>query len=149
MQCPSCHGTIGFKNASQSGLDKVGVCDRCRGCWLDVATLEGTLSGVWTDLELMDVYVSETFSDYLCPHCRARMVNVHPRDHLELRIDRCPSCHGIWLDNGELKRLRNVLQEVAEEHAHLGERPQAWSALKWVAYRAAHMWKHPPGDGTV
>ncbi len=28
-------------------------------------------------------------------------------------IDRCPSCHGVWLDGGELDKLRDDLQADA------------------------------------
>ena len=142
MQCPSCSATLLVRDLSQQGFMKVHHCPLCRGCWLDLATLESALAGVWTDLEQMKVTVAETFSDYLCPHCAARLVNVNPQDHPELRIDRCASCHGIWLDNGELKKLHNVLIEEAVEHGTLTERPAGWSAVKWIAYRHIQNWNH-------
>ena len=30
-----------------------------------------------------------------------------------LVIDRCPSCNGVWMDGGELERMKGDLQEVA------------------------------------
>ena len=149
MQCPSCTATLQTRNLAQQGLMKADHCPACRGYWLDLATLENSLSGVWSDLDDMQVTVAETFSDYLCPHCRARLVNVNPLDHLELRIDRCPSCHGIWLDKGELERLGSVLTEQAEEHGTLTERPPGWSALKWIAYRVAQNLMQLPRDTIV
>lgn len=149
MNCPSCNRTLETSDLSAHGFVKVDFCPSCRGCWLDMAALEGTLSGVWTDLDEMGVTVAEVFSDYICPHCTARLVSVNPQDHTELRVDRCPSCHGIWLDNGELEQLRNVLVEDAEQHGTLTERPPGWSALKWMGYRLAHNRQHLPRDSAV
>jgi hypothetical protein len=30
---------------------------------------------------------------------------------LNLVIDRCPSCHGVWLDGGELEQMRGSIEE--------------------------------------
>ena len=30
-----------------------------------------------------------------------------------LVIDRCPSCNGVWMDGGEVERIKGELQEVA------------------------------------
>ena len=30
---------------------------------------------------------------------------------LNLVIDRCPTCHGVWLDGGELEQMRNSIEE--------------------------------------
>lgn len=33
-----------------------------------------------------------------CPRCGAALVEV---DHVGIKVDRCPSGHGMWLDQGE------------------------------------------------
>lgn len=149
MHCPSCNTTLQSSDLSQHGFVAVDYCPSCRGCWLDVAALEGTHSGVWTHLDEMGVTVADAFSDYNCPHCAARLVSVTPEDHPELRVDRCPSCHGIWLDNGELEKLREVLIEDGEQHGTLTERPPSWSVVKWIGYRLAHHREHLPRDSVV
>jgi len=30
---------------------------------------------------------------------------------LNLVIDRCPTCHGVWLDGGELEQMRDSIEE--------------------------------------
>jgi uncharacterized protein len=40
-----------------------------------------------------------------CPHCGADLEE-HHEEHV--KIDVCPECGGIWLDNGELEQLRRV-----------------------------------------
>jgi uncharacterized protein with PIN domain len=34
-----------------------------------------------------------------CPRCDQPLVAV---EHQQVRVDECPSCHGVWLDKGEL-----------------------------------------------
>lgn len=38
-----------------------------------------------------------------CPKCRVHTMNRLNVDGVE--IDRCPSCHGLWLDQGEREKL--------------------------------------------
>ncbi len=48
----------------------------------------------------------ERKSHYLrCPKCGGHLVTeeVH-----RIQIDRCPDCHGVWLDQGELEGLRST-----------------------------------------
>lgn len=37
-----------------------------------------------------------------CPRCAVALTEV---EHGGVRIDRCPNCHGVWLDAGELEQL--------------------------------------------
>lgn len=37
-----------------------------------------------------------------CPKCGA---DLHSETFHGIQVDRCPECHGIWLDNGELALL--------------------------------------------
>jgi Zn-finger nucleic acid-binding protein len=30
---------------------------------------------------------------------------------LNLVVDRCPTCHGVWLDGGELEQMRGAIEE--------------------------------------
>jgi Zn-finger nucleic acid-binding protein len=85
--------------------------------------------------------VAEALSDLLCPKCSARMATVNPDDHAELAIERCPSCHGLWLDAGELARLHEIaVTHAAAQSAGLHQRPDGWSHLRWASYRVAEHW---------
>jgi len=37
-----------------------------------------------------------------CPKCGTPLVS---RRHVEVTLDECPSCEGMWLDKGELEQL--------------------------------------------
>ena len=37
-----------------------------------------------------------------CPKCGERLASVQ---HLGVTVDECPSCHGMWFDQGELETL--------------------------------------------
>lgn len=42
-----------------------------------------------------------------CPKCQSQLLARETQDAIE--IDRCPRCHGIWLDALELERLVEVM----------------------------------------
>ena len=144
MKCPTCSETLAHRERTGREFVSVEVCPGCRGCWLSRAELESAHAGPWTSLEEMGVLASDVFSDYLCPHCSAQLVRVNPTDHPELVVDRCPSCHGLWLDNGELQRLRQVVVEYAESHGTLDERPPGWTVMRWILYRMAQEYLRAP-----
>lgn len=37
-----------------------------------------------------------------CPKCGERLTTVK---HLDVTVDECPVCHGMWLDKGELEQI--------------------------------------------
>ena len=37
-----------------------------------------------------------------CPKCGMNLVEI---DYKSIKVDRCSSCEGIWLDTGELARI--------------------------------------------
>lgn len=37
-----------------------------------------------------------------CPKCGERLAT---KEHLEVTIDECPACQGMWLDKGELEQI--------------------------------------------
>jgi Zn-finger nucleic acid-binding protein len=51
-----------------------------------------------------------------CPRCQTELVNKTILDFKYfLNIDYCDTCGGIWLDNGELKRLEKTIEPVFYE----------------------------------
>jgi Zn-finger nucleic acid-binding protein len=53
----------------------------------------------------------------ICPACGAEL---HTVVRQGVEIDRCPACHGVWLDRGELEKL--VAMGADDVHARY-ERP--------------------------
>jgi uncharacterized protein with PIN domain len=46
---------------------------------------------------------AERKSHYLrCPKCGGNLVT---EEFHRIQVDRCPECHGIWLDNGEIDAI--------------------------------------------
>lgn len=40
-----------------------------------------------------------------CPKCGADLIE---RDFQDVKVDACPDCHGIWLDQGEIGMMRHI-----------------------------------------
>ncbi|MFT5449158.1 MAG: Zn-finger nucleic acid-binding protein [Gammaproteobacteria bacterium] len=140
MQCPNCNEPLVSVDLSEHGLMSAQACRKCDGGGLDKSDLEGVHAGVWANVEAMGASVAETLSATICPRCEIQCTEVSPTDHTELKIDRCPSCHGLWLDRGELDALYRLVTEYGEAHSSLTEKPVDWSALRWLSYRMAVSW---------
>jgi uncharacterized protein with PIN domain len=51
---------------------------------------------------------AERASHYMrCPKCGATLIE---QDFHQIKIDRCPECHGIWFDGGEIEMLEHLDQ---------------------------------------
>lgn len=143
MNCPSCarseliHVDLGERDFI--GVDR---CPSCNGCWLDVHELNRLHSDVWSSVEDLRLTTAEALSGVICPKCSVQMVTLNPDDHSELAVERCPSCHGLWLDSGELSALHEIAAQHVAEHGTLQHRPDDWSMVRWLAYRVAEEWKH-------
>ncbi|MFT5174156.1 MAG: Zn-finger nucleic acid-binding protein [Gammaproteobacteria bacterium] len=140
MKCPNCNAPLLSVDLAKYGLMVAQACRKCAGCWIDKSELEGVHPGVWGNVEAMGGRLAEALSKTICPRCAIQCTEVSPEDHGELNIDRCPSCHGLWLDRGELDALYALVTEYGEAHGTLDERPVTWSVLRWVSYRTALAW---------
>jgi len=140
MQCPNCKAPLVDVDLTEHGLMHAWACRKCAGCWVDKSELEGVHPGVWGNVQAMGVRVAESLSEIICPRCVIQCAEVSPQDHQELKIDRCPSCHGLWLDRGELDALYSVATQYGEEHGTLSARPADWSVMRWLSYRTALAW---------
>ena len=45
-----------------------------------------------------------------CPNCGARLVEV---ERVDVLIDACPECRGVWLDRGEIDRILTRERQLA------------------------------------
>lgn len=99
-----------------SGQRTVLGCPGCEGIWLEATTLATALSESALSDELrgliegqQDAEIAHTFAPSRqkrsCPDCQQTMDNDAFEDS-GVWIDVCPEGHGIWLDRGELKLLR-------------------------------------------
>lgn len=66
---------------------------------------------------------SERKSHYMkCPKCGGTLAEA---EFHHIKLDRCPDCHGVWLDNGELEMLAHVDQSRVREFV------RGMFGLKW------------------
>ncbi len=110
--CPKCLADM--TEIDQQGV-KVDVCQGCHGIWLDAGEL-AQLTGVDEDIprhpdtiEAGDRYLE--VSTYICPRCQGSFETFEYRPGTELYIDRCTSCHGIFLEHGELAKIKQLQQK--------------------------------------
>jgi Zn-finger nucleic acid-binding protein len=112
--CPDCR--IEMEVQRYYGVT-VDVCPACAGLWLD----EGELRALMQidplillsieDRALPDVqYNPDETVQRRCPRCA---IPLHPYRYLydsPVELDGCEQCHGIWVDNGELRKVYAELQ---------------------------------------
>lgn len=98
-------------------------CPRCGGIWCDRWELYPLTAAAAARLDPVDQHAlwqpSEPISgSLLCPRCRARMQPFHDRTlPADARIERCPSCDGMWLNRGELRRFKNRAASLPARHS--------------------------------
>ena len=106
MDCPVC-SKHALKPVSVTGVEV----DRCRQC-----------GGVWYDKGEFEKLVHVTMKDFRADRYAPGTARCCPRDSTPLKqmtypqtfvvADVCPKCHGIWLDKGETREIRNVRQHL-------------------------------------
>ena len=114
MNCPKCVGKLEEKNIENVKTD---VCWVCEGIWFDKDELEKVLEADSKDFnkidldrggldgkEVSDVYKELDEKSIKCPRCGEELKKeLYPKG---IRIDTCAKCDGIWLDGGEIHKLR-------------------------------------------
>ena len=84
-------------------------CEHCSGFWIPGAALNRVLAekGI-TELGAMP---HGEVGEIQCPDCLAECASFSIDG---CRLDRCPRCCGIWLDSGEVRRVRRLFPEGSE-----------------------------------
>ena len=139
MNCPRCNVDLKPTEPGEHGFVTLDICPDCKGAWFDKGELDRLDDSVWVDTE-QEIEMRDAESDHeglRCPSCDATLQAISPVDASELIIDRCPNCKGFWLDDGELGKMRDV---VDLKHTELRKssvkfrRPPDWSHLRWLVY---------------
>jgi Zn-finger nucleic acid-binding protein len=90
--CPTCGGMLLSQEAWKIA----------RGDWDSALALENA----YTDTNPMPVLALEM----LCPNCQIPMQQFYPPEAPNLPFDLCPQCGSLWLDDGELGKLVEVIR---------------------------------------
>lgn len=119
MKCPRT-GTD-LKPVTIDGIT-VDLSEACGGVWLDNYELikfdEIHEAGGDKLVKLMEQYRSDAVdleARLQCPKCADMVMARHYYSPLrEIEIDRCPNCGGVWLDAGELAKIRERFPTQAD-----------------------------------
>lgn len=133
--------------ASTGYLILLDQCPRCGGIWCDRWELFPITAAAAQRLDTADqaalwAPIATAGAEPLaCPRCRARMRPFHdPALPVDARIERCPNCEGMWLNRGELWRLKQHAAPSA---------PAVTLAAPHVDQLAQRMSGQPPAWPTV
>lgn len=140
MKCPKCEIDLLHTHQESLGLLGAEQCTRCGGFWVTDAEQHGLEPDSWGSIEKMGLIANEALSDIICPDCAAQCTGVSLADLPEVSIDRCPSCHGLWLDRGELEAVYGAVVEFGEATGTLEHKPASWSEMHWIVYRLGQDW---------
>lgn len=84
-------------------------CPKCEGVFLDEDELK-RLTGKRNVNQLITEYLGvDVGGDLVCPHCGGLMDDEHFTGvDGKITIDVCTTCHGVWLDKGELEAIAKL-----------------------------------------
>jgi len=109
IDCPRCFVPMIRGEMKRTGPNfDIDVCPGCKGWWLDSGELQKILKNrKLTDYLTKDIG-TQSKSKLVCPRCGGLM-DLEWADDVE--VDVCLSCHGVWLDEGELDDLKAKSRE--------------------------------------
>ena len=89
----------------------IDVCPKCKGIWLD----KGELGKLLKDKKLTNYLTkhigTKSRSPMICPRC-CNTMDIEKAEDIE--VDVCLTCNGVWLDEGELEKLKETSEEGFE-----------------------------------
>jgi hypothetical protein len=105
MKCPVCDVEMVSEEVEIPGPNVViDYCPDCRGIWLDEGELNKLLHSKAPERVIKGSPGIKRWGKEVCPRCKGAMQIKFVHD---IEVDECTECSGIWLDRGELKRLKD------------------------------------------
>ena len=117
MNCPACKNPMVELELDGVMIDR---CERCGGVWLDAGEADDLVKKTHSPrealkkkkLELLRQWkvaaVNPREVDRACLRCERNLVRVNYKDIPGLQVDKCPDDCGIYLDKGELEKVRLI-----------------------------------------
>jgi rhomboid family protein len=132
MKCPHCPSELQPVILRHV---QVGSCPSCKGLWFETSEL-AKFNHFDSDFPL---YPDHSFDGTLlksrCPQCeQLRLSRIPYSPGSKLYVERCSGCKGVWLDAGEIKKVRNILARKVIMHRRLRR-------LNDVVRREQEMWE--------
>lgn len=105
MKCPKCVSPLHEFTIEGVEMD---FCDGCKGIWFDKDEI-----AFMTELrnDFPNPQADRTAGRptiFPCPRCGNTLEELKFAPLHDLLVDRCPDCHGVWLDKGELKKVEDI-----------------------------------------
>ncbi|MCH2202790.1 MAG: zf-TFIIB domain-containing protein [Fuerstiella sp.] len=129
MKCPlDGHELARQRYEADIDIDK---CSECGGVWLDhqeLERLQDTREHDYSDeIKQLPNLVDQAYVMALarskptvqCPSCDQEMERREYGSCSQVMIDVCPTCRGIWLDNGEISALEIFFERARSETAEI------------------------------
>lgn len=118
MNCPVCNQSL---SAAKYQYLPYHYCKQCEGIWVEAELLKNMAVRMAVDLKIKPkdiipfkprtVEASPQRKNFrFCPQCSKKMKTINFGYDSNVFIDRCDSCNGIWLDEGEILQLASHLQ---------------------------------------
>lgn len=120
MHCPACSHTLTSLELSGVTVD---VCEGgCGGIWFDKHELSAFDEPAERADPLLAVHRDEHVvtdeTKHRCPRCERLVMQRHFfSTRFEVEVDECPGCGGLWLDHGELVRIRGQFDTAEDRQA--------------------------------
>lgn len=119
MRCPACRNTL---DPRDSGDIRVDVCRACGGIWFDRFELKKMdephepIADDILNVGEAGPAKADRSERHRCPRCHDLIMMRHYFSvREEVEIDECPGCGGVWLDRGELSKVRGLFDSEAEK----------------------------------
>ena len=117
MKCPRDGSELSKVELLNIELDK---CHKCDGIWLDRGELESIRDSKVSDIEEAierkygnpECQPGETEGYMQCPRCEGRLQRFNYSYIASVYLDRCDTCLGIWLDDGELNAITSQKKDL-------------------------------------
>lgn len=133
--CPRCKVSLELKRKDEIEID---ICPRCNGLWLDrgefdILTAEST---VYREEKLTKEYSRPPLPDEIayipCVRCGKLMVKKNYARISGVITDECGR-HGVWLDSGEIEKIRQFILAGGIEKAQFREIEKNSAEIKDLA----------------
>jgi PAT family beta-lactamase induction signal transducer AmpG len=109
MRCPKCRADMEQIDYGGTEVDR---CTICSGIWFDAGEIEVLKDKqAAAAIDTGDAKTgkqSNAIDSYQCPRCSGAMVKVVDPKQTHIWYETCSSCHGSYLDAGELRDLSSV-----------------------------------------
>jgi membrane associated rhomboid family serine protease/Zn-finger nucleic acid-binding protein len=116
LYCSHCHHHL-LEPIHYEDIE-IDACMHCGGLWFDSNELDQVVHAYDPNYHHKEPIVKTLgqrigTSSKKCPHCKELLITHQFEPRSDLKIDICESCHGIWLDKGELDQAK-ISHEIHE-----------------------------------